>query len=323
MPFDVPHFTQPAVRFPIRIRPALVPTAEGFTATFFRQYASLKSRSALIAASLAIAENAAASVIRRCRGAARAALSGLSPRLENSDTSAGGGGAVAKQRRSRPLEDRSPGAVPHKRRKTAEEGWQGHELTENLGATASAALRMAAQPWELVAMISHLLSLSTRRAFSSLHAAFDQLISFCNPGQGVDVADEQSLVTQCSRVLTKVRTALELQMSYETSAFVCIGAALLNYLKAILFVHGIFSVSAQTPEELRDVAMEHASLSSWVSTTEPSSLLLGIFNNFTTLYRAWSIRRTLLSASNLPSSSSDDDIEIDVSNPNSDSLTDD
>ncbi|XP_054929412.1 uncharacterized protein [Dermacentor andersoni] len=290
MPFDVPHFTQPAVRFPIRIRPALVPTAEGFTATFFRQYASLKSRSALIAASLAIAENAAASVIRRCRGAARAALSGLSPRLENSDTSAGGGGAVAKQRRSRPLEDRSPGAVPHKRRKTAEEGWQGHEL----------------------------------------------LISFCNPGQGVDVADEQSLVTQCSRVLTKVRTALELQMSYETSAFVCIGAALLNYLKAILFVHGIFSVSAQTPEELRDVAMEHASLSSWVSTTEPSSLLLGIFNNFTTLYRAWSIRRvrrhvtylptltqTLLSASNLPSSSSDDDIEIDVSNPNSDSLTDD
>ncbi|XP_075543279.1 uncharacterized protein LOC142577709 [Dermacentor variabilis] len=112
-------------------------------------------------------------------------------------------------------------------------------------------------------------------------------------------------------------------MSYETSSFVRIGAALLNYLKVTLFVHGIFSASAQTPEELRDVAMEHASLSSWVSTTEPLSLLLGIFNNFTTLYRAWAIRRTLFSASNLPSSSSDDDIETDVSNPNSDSLTDD
>ncbi|XP_049522739.1 uncharacterized protein LOC125945172 isoform X1 [Dermacentor silvarum] len=323
MPFDVPHVPQPAVRFPIRLRQTLVPSAEGFRATFFRQYASLKSRSALIAATLAIAENTVASVIQWCHEAARAALSGLSPRLVNTDTTAPCGGAIAKDqraRRSRPLEDGSPGVVPHKRRKTAGERWQGHERTENLGATASAALRMAAQPSELVEAISHLLSVSTRRAFSSVHAALDQLISFCNPGQGVDVADVQSLATQSIHVLAKVRIALELQLSYETNAFVRIGEMFLSYLDVTIFAHRIFSATAQTPEELRGVAEEHTLLRSWVSSTAPSSLLRGLSRDFHTLYRAWSLRRTLFSVSDLSASSSDDGMEADVLNPNGDAF---
>lgn len=277
MPFDVPHVTQPAVRFPIRLRQTLVPSAEGFRATFFRQYASLKSRSALIAAALAIAENAAASVIRRCQEAARAALSGLSLRLVNTDTTGPCGGATAKEqraRRSRPLEDGSPGVVPHKRRKTAGERWQEHE----------------------------------------------RLISFCSPGQGVDVADVQSLATQSTHVLTKVRIALELQMSYETTAFVRIGQMFLSYLNVTIFAHHMISATAQTPEELRGVAEEHTLLRSWVSSTAPLRLLRGLSRDFNTLYRAWSLRRTLFPVSDLPASSSDDGMETDVLSPNGDAF---
>ncbi|XP_077558768.1 uncharacterized protein LOC144174149 [Haemaphysalis longicornis] len=277
----------PPSRFVERL--SSVPLVKAVFGVASRYYSGAKARSALLAAALATAENAAVAVGRRCEATVRARFGA---QLECLDSLSCQGLDLLEDHC--PLLLRQPEVIAADvsafgRRKTAELRQYGFEKVDRVRAVLTTAAHKVAHPVETLASVRDGLSERTDQALDSVNELMDLWISSHNRRYDPSpngLATPSTLRSRISYAARKFRHAFTLQLSLETSEVKYLASRF--YAGCLQAMQEAVSTSdpPETPREHAIIAARHLLLALSLLSQRPRRIYASLYSTVVARFRS-------------------------------------